>query len=156
MLRLTINRTSWMVFRDTLEALTPFRTSGNLFGTAGPTYEVGRLPEPHRSEYRDRSEFIDYTVVSYSTPLAWHDTERGWIMPDVRYSVTTSRAQGRIAPGIAALNAEAWAGRVDSETLAAALSTGIDNATTRAAMSEMDRRFVPNAKPTIIDCLTQA
>lgn len=105
MLRLTINRTSWIEFRDALAALTPFRTSGNLFGTAGPVYDTAWLPDPYRSEYRERREFIDYTVVSYATPLAWHDTERGWIMPDVRYSVTTSKAQGRIRPAVAALNA---------------------------------------------------
>jgi hypothetical protein len=139
--QLTINRTSWIEFRDTLAAFEPFRTHGNLSGTAGPTYEVGRLPEPHRSGYRERSEHIDYTVVSYSTPLAWHDDERGWVMPDVSYSVTTSKAQGRIAPGIAALKAEAWAKRVDSETLAAALTNGREDALQRAARAEMDRRF---------------
>jgi hypothetical protein len=69
------------------------------------------MPQPHRSEYYDRSEHIDYTVLSYGTPIAWHDNERGWVMPDTKYSTTTSKAQGRIAPGIAALNTEAVAAR---------------------------------------------
>lgn len=109
MLQLTINGTSWLTFRDTLAALTPFRTYGNLSGDRHePGYiEPGRLPEPYRTELHSRNRHIDYVVWSYGTPIAWHDTERGWVMPDVKYSTTTSKAQGRIAPGIASLNEEA-------------------------------------------------
>jgi hypothetical protein len=103
MLQLTINRTSWMEFRDALESFAPFCTYGNLRGDT-TTFDVGRMPDPWRTEYNDRREFIDYTVMSYNTPIAWHDTERGWVMPDARYSTTTSKAQGKIAPAIAALS----------------------------------------------------
>jgi hypothetical protein len=106
MLQLTINRTSWMQFRDALEAREEFKTYGNLRGFASYTPFTGLLPGPYRAEYLDRHEFIDYTVMSYGTTIAWHDTERGWIMPDVRYSPTTSKAQGRIRPAVNALNAE--------------------------------------------------
>jgi hypothetical protein len=69
------------------------------------------MPEPFATEYREalHAGAIDYVVTSYGTPIAWHDTRFGWAMPDVRYSVTTSKAQGRIAPAVAALNAEASA-----------------------------------------------
>ena len=103
--QLTINGTSWLTFRDVLRALEPFRTYGNLRGERD-TFHEGRMPEPFRSVYHERREFIDYTVLSYATPIAWHDIEHGWVMPDVGYSVTTSKAQGRIAPAVAALNAE--------------------------------------------------
>lgn len=105
MLQLTINGTSWMTFRDVLAERAPFRTYGNLRGDRDSFYE-GWMTEPHRSEYHDRRKFIDYTVLSYATPIAWHDTERGWVMPDVRYSVTTSKAQSRIRPAVAALAAD--------------------------------------------------
>lgn len=103
--QLTINGTSWMEFRDTLMARKRFQTYGNLFGIDDCHYTAGRLPEPWYSEYNTRREFIDYTVVSYFTPIAWHDTEKGWIMPDVKYSTTTSKAQGKIATAIAQMEA---------------------------------------------------
>ena len=33
---------------------------------------------------------ISQVIYSYSTPIAWHDSELGWIIPSVRYSATTS------------------------------------------------------------------
>lgn len=33
---------------------------------------------------------ISQVIYSYSTPIAWHDYEYGWIIPAVSYSVTTS------------------------------------------------------------------
>lgn len=101
--QLTINRTGWWTFRDVLAKRQAFRTHGSLRGDPD-TFDTGRLPEPWRTEYNNRRAFIDYTVRSYATPIAWHDTERGWIAPDVSYSVTTSKSQSRIATAVAALN----------------------------------------------------
>jgi len=106
MRQLTVNGTSWMTFREVLEALEPFRTYGNLHGQCGYHWETARLPREIAQEYFERRDYIDYVVISYSTPIAWHDTERGWVMPNVSYSVTTSKAQGRIAPAVASLNQE--------------------------------------------------
>jgi hypothetical protein len=100
MKRLTVKRTSWMEYRDTLAAFEPFKTGGSLFGVAEYWYTAGRLPDPYYSDYVNRREHIDYVVVSYSTPIAWHDDERGWVVPDVRYSVTTSVQQGKIHTAI--------------------------------------------------------
>lgn len=33
---------------------------------------------------------ISQVIYSYSTPIAWHDAEYGWIIPRVSYSATTS------------------------------------------------------------------
>jgi len=33
---------------------------------------------------------IAQVIYSYSTPIAWLDRDHGWIIPDVRYSITTS------------------------------------------------------------------
>ncbi len=104
-LQLTINGTSWLTFRDAMQNETPFKTYGNLEGRSGSVFHTAWLPEPFASEYRERRGHITYTVMSYATPIAWHDDERGWTMPDARYSVTTSKAQGRIAPGMADLQA---------------------------------------------------
>jgi hypothetical protein len=42
---------------------------------------------------------IDYIVWSYETPIAWHHKGNNWSMPDVEYSVTTSKHQS-VARGI--------------------------------------------------------
>lgn len=53
-------------------------------------YTTGRLEEPWLSAYRDDDPV--YTVFSYATPVSWFG-RRGWIVPDVRYSVTTTHHQ---------------------------------------------------------------
>lgn len=77
-----------------------FTTYGALRGqwTAGfVTY--GQLPEAHRLRLSaDRADNGGpvYVVYSYSTPIAWYTTAWGWRVPDVRYSVTTSKHQGKL------------------------------------------------------------
>ena len=41
----------------------------------------------------------DFIVYSYGTPIAWHHAG-GWEMPNVRYSVTTSKHQGIVRRAI--------------------------------------------------------
>lgn len=61
---------------------------------------AGELPTVWREVLRvDRP---DYVVTSYETPIAWHvandgdgDDER-WVIPDVRYSATTTRHQNLV------------------------------------------------------------
>jgi hypothetical protein len=109
MQRLTINGSSWTEYRDVLSLFEPFQTYGNLRGEPCSFVALGRLPEPYESVLRERASagFVDYVVYSYGTPIAWHDVNRGWVMPAVKYSVTTSKAQSRIAPAVEALNEEA-------------------------------------------------
>ena len=68
-------------------------------------YGLGILPPPWREVII--KDHPDYVVWSYQTPIAWHYTEtvpQGsgererhiWVIPDVRYSATTSRHQGLV------------------------------------------------------------
>lgn len=96
---LTVNRTPAHVLRGVLEAREEFDTKGSLRG--GPTtYSTGYLPSRFAHEYNERRGHIDYTVLSYATPIAWHDDEFGWTVPDVQYSTTTSKSQGRVRAAV--------------------------------------------------------
>jgi hypothetical protein len=94
---------SWMDFRDVLARRESFTTHGALKGVSGHAravgYTLGRLPR----EYADSVPTADYVVYSYITPIAWHVPSQGWIVPDTRYSVTTSKHQGRIATAVSQL-----------------------------------------------------
>lgn len=41
-----------------------------------------------------------YVVYSYDTPIAWFSPLRGWVVPQRKYSATTSRHQGVTQRGI--------------------------------------------------------
>lgn len=75
----------------------PFKTHGALEGrtpygeTFGP-WDDGRLPQ----EFRDSFTSADYAVFSYATPIAWHVPDFGWVMPETRYSLTTTRHQSTL------------------------------------------------------------
>ena len=87
-----MNRSTTRRITADLSRLEAFNTSGALQGRpvahapdAGRLYGVG---------WREmiRHDEPDYVIWSYATPIAWHG-KRGWIIPDVRYSVTTSKHQ---------------------------------------------------------------
>ena len=85
----------WDSFVPSLANLTPFRCYGALRGEviqAGRWVFSGRLSPI----YRESVKLADYVVYSYDTPIAWHRADGFWHMPDVKYSVTTSKHQGRI------------------------------------------------------------
>lgn len=92
---------------DLISKRQPFATSGALSGaTPGATlshWDLGRLPrDPANAIMIDHlSGSLDYIVYSYGTPIAWHRTDTGWTVPDVRYSVTTSRHQGVVRQAVA-------------------------------------------------------
>lgn len=99
MRRLT-TRSSWMDFRDTLARRESFTTSGALRGVDAPGYvSMGILPR----EYVDSARTAVYVVYSYSTPIAWLLPSGAWVVPDTRYSVTTSRHQSKIATAVSQL-----------------------------------------------------
>lgn len=79
----------------------PVKTHGSFTGVTGSLLFTGYLPEPYASAYDERRDYITYTACSYSTPIAWHDSERGWVVPNVRYSVTTSKHQSHVRGGLA-------------------------------------------------------
>lgn len=79
---------------EALANRTPF-VAGSMKGTdqIGGT---GRLPNDWARTFQARRDVIDFAIYSYGTPIAWHDTEAGWVMPDESYSSTTSKQQGKI------------------------------------------------------------
>lgn len=93
-MRRITTRDSWTVYRDMLEQRTPFTTHGSMRGEPGryPGYEPGILPRA----YWDSARQAVYTVYSYTTPIAWVDANGTWTVPNVRYSVTTTRHQGKV------------------------------------------------------------
>lgn len=107
---------SFSQFVQPLRNREAFDTHGSLRGIVGKTYG-GILPEI----YKESAHSADYTVLSYATPIAWFVPNGSsvdipsncvveavssgyWIMPDVRYSVTTSKQQGRIRTALSVLN----------------------------------------------------
>lgn len=51
-------------------------------------------PEWAARFYADQAAGIDYLVRSYGTPIGWVTAAGEYVIPDVKYSVTTSRHQG--------------------------------------------------------------
>lgn len=74
----------------------PFHTHGALWA-ADRDHGPGHMPNPWRTQYDEawKAGKLDYVVYSYATPIAWH-TEDGWVIPDIKYSATTSHHQGHL------------------------------------------------------------
>lgn len=90
---------SWMDYRDTLVGdPQDFFAGANLRGVKFG-WGRGRLPELYREAFMDSIADIEYTIYSYSTPIAWR-IDGVWIIPDVKYSVTTTRHQNKIRVAI--------------------------------------------------------
>jgi hypothetical protein len=91
-----------------LAAREAFRTHGALSGspvTVGLASKLGWLPDEYRSLWRQgvilaRNGHSLYAVWSYGTPIAFVVDNGTWIVPDERYSVTTSRHQSRVGYAI--------------------------------------------------------
>lgn len=88
------SRGAWWTMSPYVRAREAFKTHGALRAVEGAAgFDLGQLP----AEYAESAQSADYVVYSYRTPIAWHVPDTGWVMPDVRYSVTTSRHQSKIA-----------------------------------------------------------
>lgn len=69
------------------------RTSTGAMSTEHTKYpSSGRLPRAFRHLLSEAisARRVSQVIYSYSTPIAWLDSEHGWIIPDVSYSITTS------------------------------------------------------------------
>lgn len=74
----------------------PFKRHGfNMWASEGATMLQGRLPEAYWEQYSvlAKNGSIAYTVLSYGTPIAWVTLGGTVIIPDVKYSVTTTHHQ---------------------------------------------------------------
>lgn len=63
---------------------------------------AGRMYTPFRERYEElcRTNQVTYSVVSCSTVIAYHVLNGGWVVPECRYSNTTSRHQGIVRTAI--------------------------------------------------------
>ena len=76
-----------------------FRASA-LEGLDGRTNTYGRLDSDEVARYESVKDSIDYVVMSYRTPIAWHSAE-GWYVVAQKFSVTTSKHQNYVRRAIA-------------------------------------------------------
>ena len=60
----------------------------------GTEVSAGRLPEDARAALR--SAEVGYVIYSYITPIAWETAEGEFVIPQVKYSATTSRHQSLV------------------------------------------------------------
>lgn len=79
-----------------LSSRSPFRSHGAMRAHAYAPRGTGRLPAEWVDVYRSDCENpgISYVVYSYQTPIAWLRNDGRTVIPDVGYSVTTTRHQG--------------------------------------------------------------
>ena len=87
--------------REIIRSLTPFHGSamtGVRYSDNYPSLSTwGSLSDTWAVQFDvDRRDVgIDYVVFSYDTPIAWHLANGDWVRPNRKYSVTTSKHQGR-------------------------------------------------------------
>ena len=97
---MTTTRTSNTKAGDLIANRVAF-TGNNLYGVVVPYdghIQSGRLPEEFRNQLKlDQPDFIVY---SYGTPIAWH-CDKGWFIPEAKYSVTTSKHQNYVRRAVA-------------------------------------------------------
>lgn len=102
-------RDAWWHFRPVLEERDEFKTYGALHGGLqfipmhmyDPCDCQGKPLGSLDEKYRISAHHASYVVWSYDTPIAWYDPElKMWITPDEKYSITTSRHQGKIFTAI--------------------------------------------------------
>jgi hypothetical protein len=67
--------------------------ASSLSGWEGRSNTYGQLNPEEIAQYEAVKDSMDYVVLSYRTPIAWHSSE-GWYMVKQKFSVTTSRHQG--------------------------------------------------------------
>lgn len=80
---------------DSIRALKPFDTYGNMSATNDPYY-AGYLRGSALEAWNADRPAIDYAVYSYGTPIAWHTPEGGWTYVDRSFSISTSRVQSYV------------------------------------------------------------
>lgn len=78
-----------------------FRANSSSGHNVSRAPSTGYLPEEWRKILReDETVGLRYVVLSYSTPVAWVRQDGTAVVPAVKYSVTTSKAQGSIRAGL--------------------------------------------------------
>jgi hypothetical protein len=78
----------------------PFKASA-LSGTPDPmrfnhSHDYSERDAATRYDKARRADLVSYVVHSYAAPIVWRDVWGDWHSIDVRYSVTTSKHQGKM------------------------------------------------------------
>lgn len=99
----------WWVLRDILSTLEPFTTpTGSLYGERSQyvTSNYGRLEEPYYGWLKQAVDQrqLEYVIYSYATPIAWR-SNGVWTVPDVSYSLTTTKQQNKVRVAVAEIEA---------------------------------------------------
>lgn len=85
-----------------LHFLQPFRNQyGTLIGKTGKHYDSGQLKGKYLTDYQAAEP--DYTVTSFSIPIAWHLPSQEWVFPAYNYDEMTGRHQRQISDALARL-----------------------------------------------------
>jgi len=87
---------AWDAFRTAFDARKPLTIRGNsLSAHVGAAQSTGRLSGAELDAYREarNNDKIDYTVMSYGTPIAWVLIGGDVIIPATSYSRTTTAQQ---------------------------------------------------------------
>lgn len=116
-----VNADSWTHLRDLLVG-TPDEFNGERDTLRGRTihngvdiYGTGRMEGTDLAIFRGHRQAgaLDYVIYSYGTPIAYRiaythpqygRTEYEWIVPDVRYSVTTSKHQEKVRSALSQIS----------------------------------------------------
>lgn len=86
---------SWQA-REALMDREPYRTGGSMYALTSAPYGHGRLNPEWAARYSADFDKIVYTVVSYSTPIAWVLDSGEVVKVGQKFSVTTSGHQGML------------------------------------------------------------
>lgn len=82
-----------------IEQRKQFHIAGSLRGTYMDTW-TGRLPQDRTQGFLRATDADDfYAVYSHATPIAWY-AHGVWTVPNVRYSVTTSKHQNLVRKAV--------------------------------------------------------
>jgi hypothetical protein len=105
-----VNADSWTGLRDLLvgspeEFNAPSDTIRGRRIEHSHDISLGKLPEEWAIILRD--DVVLYVIYSFKTPIAWYDERKSqWIVPAVRYSVTTSKHQNKVRTALSEMNAD--------------------------------------------------
>ena len=64
----------------------------------GDMLNFGKMGSEHSNIIKHLQD-IDYVVHSYNTPIGVHSQSQGWVIPEAKYSPTTSKHQGQLRLG---------------------------------------------------------
>ena len=120
-----VNADLWTVLANYMDGLEDFNSDrdslrGRYYEWASQVRNINTGLMPSDEAARMNDSLISYVIYSYNTPIAyrrvadWNKNGTAnyeWVVPDVRYSVTTSKHQGKVRTAASILNRGDVSGR---------------------------------------------